>query len=88
MGTINVSSEMEFNRFGWIAIILTIVGCLGGVAVGLGAIENTFALIVIVIPTMLTLSLLLAVSPMKYITYAAATSVVIDLVLISYYAMT
>ncbi len=88
MGTTNVSSEMEFNRFGWIAIILTIVGCLGGVAVGLGAIENTLALIVIVIPTMLTLSLLLAVAPMKYITYAAATSIVIDIVLILFYALT
>lgn len=88
MGTTNVSNEMEFNRFGWIAIILTIVGCLGGVAVGLGAIESTLALIVIVIPTMLTLSLLLAVAPMKLITYAAASSVAIDLVLITYYALT
>ena len=26
--------EMEDNRFGWIAIVLLIVGCLGGMTVG------------------------------------------------------
>ena len=85
MSTTTVSNEMEFNRFGWISMTLLVVGCLGGVTVGMGAIENTLALIAVVIPTMITLSLLLAVSPMKYILTGAAVSVAIDLILISYY---
>jgi hypothetical protein len=79
--------DSEFNRFGLIAVILTIVGCLGGVAVGMGAINNTFALIIVTLPTMLTLSLLLAVSPMRWILSSAAVAVVIDVTLILYYLL-
>jgi hypothetical protein len=77
--------EMEFNRFGWIAIILLVVGCLGGLTVGMGAIGSTFALIAIVVPTMLTLSLLLAVAPMRWIAMASIVSIGIDLLFFSYY---
>lgn len=79
--------NLEFNRFGWIAIILTVVGCLGGLTVGMGAIENTLALIIVVIPTMITLSLLLAVSPMRWIVYAASISMIIDTVLLLIYIL-
>ena len=78
----------EFNRFGLITVILTLVGCLGGLTVGLGAIESTVALIVVIIPTMITLSFLLAVSPMKWIFSAAAISLSIDLILMTYYLLT
>ena len=77
--------EMEFNRFGWISVILLVVGCLGGLTVGMGALESTFALILILIPTMLTLSFLLSVAPMKWIAVAAMVTVSVDLVLFSYY---
>jgi hypothetical protein len=80
--------NVEFNRFGLIAVILTLVGCLGGLTVGLGAIESTAALIVVIIPTMVTLSFLLAVSPMKWILSAAAVSLSMDLVLMTYYILT
>jgi hypothetical protein len=80
-------TESEFNRFGLIAAILTIVGCMGGFAVGLGAIESTIALIIIVIPTMLTLSLLLAVAPMKWIFNAAGACMAIDAMFIVYYLL-
>lgn len=83
----SVQSETEFNRFGLITIILLIIGCLGGVAVGLGAIQNTMALIAIVIPTMTTLSFLLAVAPMKWIINAGAVCVLIDLSFIVYYSI-
>lgn len=79
-------TESEFNRFGLIAAILTIVGCMGGFAVGLGAIESTIALIIIVIPTMLTLSLLLAVAPMKWI-FNAVACLAIDAMFIVYYLL-
>ncbi len=46
--------NVEFNRFGLISVILILVGCLGGLTVGLGAIESTVALIVVIIPTINT----------------------------------
>jgi hypothetical protein len=51
----------------------------------LGAIGNTATLILVVIPTMVTLSFLLAVSPMKWILNAAIISISIDLLLMIWY---
>ena len=85
--TSNFLKVSEFNRFGLIFVILTVVGCLGGMAVGLGAINNTFALITVTIPTMLTLSLLLAVAPMRAIFITSAVAVAIDILLIIYYTL-
>ncbi len=82
------TNEMEFNRFGFISVIILIVGCLGGLTVGMGAIENTLALIAVLIPTMITLSLLLTVAPMRWILTFATTSVILDLILITYYLLT
>jgi hypothetical protein len=79
------SKNTEFNRFGLICATLLIVGCTGGLAVGLGAIGYVGALIAVVIPTMITLSLLLAVAPMKYITTAGLISTVINLLMIAYF---
>lgn len=77
--------DAEFNRFGLISVVLLIVGCLGGITVGMGAINYTWALIAVVIPTMTTLSLLLAVAPMRYIIYATSVSVLIDIILLVYF---
>jgi hypothetical protein len=85
METQNLTNDMEFNRFGWIAIILLLVGCLGGLTVGMGAIESTAALVAVVIPTMITLSLLLAVSPMKWVMTSTAVALSIDIILLTYY---
>lgn len=82
-----IFSDSEFNRFGLICMILTIVGCLGGIAVGLGAINNVVALSAVIVPTMATLSLLLAVSPMRWILGAATVCVSLDLILILYYIL-
>lgn len=70
------------NRFGVIAIALLIVGCLGGVAMNLGAVSQTWSMVAVIIPTMLTLSLLLAVSPMKWILNALTLAVLVDLIVI------
>lgn len=78
----------EFHRFGLISAILLIVGVFGGMAVGLGGIENVFSLILIVVPTMTTLSLLLAVAPMKYIIAAGTVSVIVDVLFITYFLLT
>jgi hypothetical protein len=53
----------------------------------MGAIESTAALVAVVIPTMITLSLLLAVSPMKYVMIAAASAISIDIILFTYYVI-
>jgi hypothetical protein len=82
---VSVLKESEFNRFGLISIILLVVGCVGGVAVGLGAIKYTGTLILCVVPTMTTLSLLLAVAPMKWIWRSAMLSLAIDFILIIYF---
>lgn len=75
-------NDLEMNRFGVISIVILIVGCLGGIAVGLGAINSLWQLIAVVIPTMLTLSLLLAVAPLKHILNVMAIAVFIDIVII------
>ena len=76
---------LDFNRYGVICIILLIVGCLGGITVWAGAIESVFGLSLVVIPTMTTLSLLLAVARMKWILNLAYLSICIDLLLLIYY---
>ena len=78
----------EFHRFGLISAILLVVGVAGGIAVGLGGIESIFALIMIVVPTMTTLSLLLAVSPIKYIIAAGTVSLIVDVLFITYFLLT
>ena len=77
----------EFNRFGIISLIILMIGCLGGIAVGLGAIESVFSLTLILIPTMITLSLLLSVSQMKWIINSASICVIIDLIMIIFYTI-
>lgn len=79
------TQDIEFNRFGIISMIILVVGCLGGLTVGFGAVEHVWALTLVVLPTMITLSLLLAVAPMKQIIAAATVATVIDLLLMVYF---
>lgn len=69
-------------RFGVIAITLLIIGCLGGVTMNYGAALHMWSLIAVVIPTMTTLSLLLAVAPMKWILNAFIVTVLVDIAVI------
>ena len=78
--------EAEFNRFGINSAVLIITGCLGGIAVGLGAIESTIALSFVVFPTMTALSMVLGLAPMRTIIWSTAIAVVIDMTLITYYS--
>lgn len=84
-GEVIFAENTEFNRFGLISAIILIVGCTGGLAVGLGAIEYIGTLVAAVIPTMITLSLLLAVSPMRYVMTAGLASTAINLIMIAYF---
>jgi len=87
METTNFTDDLEFNRFGWIAVILLLVGCLGGITVGMGAIESTLALVAILIPTMVTMSFLLAVYPMKWIMISTVVTISVDILLLAYYVI-
>jgi hypothetical protein len=69
-------------RFGVIAITLLIIGCLGGVTMNYGAALHTWSLVAVVIPTMTTLSLLLAVAPMRWIMNAFIVTLLVDVVVI------
>jgi hypothetical protein len=75
--------ELEINRFAIISAVLLIVGCMGGLTVGFGAIHHTWQLIVVIIPTMTTLSLLLAVGPLKTILNFAVLTVCINLIVLA-----
>lgn len=77
-----IEKMAEENRFGMIVFILLIIGCLGGVSMNFGAVAHTWSLVAVVIPTMLTLSLLLAVAPMKWILNAFIVTILVDLLVI------
>ncbi|MES2588012.1 MAG: hypothetical protein V4622_03460 [Bacteroidota bacterium] len=84
----NYVKVSEFNRFGLISVIILIIGCMGGITVGMGAINNTFTLTLVIVPTMLSLSLLLGVAPMKWVINSAIIATVIDVILITYFLLT
>jgi hypothetical protein len=85
MKTMVNQPNLEFNRYGMVAIIILVVGCLGDLSMGLGALKHTATLILVVIPTMITLSLLLADALMRWIYAAGIFALSIDLILILYY---
>ena len=77
-----LGENLEENRLGIIGIVLLVVGCLGGITVGLGAIHHTYQLFLVVLPSMLTLSFLIALAPLKQILNLAVITIIIDLILL------
>ncbi len=77
--------KLNANRHGLICIIILVVGCMGGITTGFKAVESAFTLSLVIIPTMVTLSLLLAVAPMRWILTATAVSIAIDILLLTYF---
>jgi len=75
--------DANLNRYGIMAILMLVVGILGGIAVGTGSIGNTLELFLLAFSTMFSLSMMLAVAPMKWIIYSGILAIVIDLVIIS-----
>ena len=78
-----LGENLETNRLGIIMVVLLLIGCLGGITVGLGAVYHTWQLFLVVLPTMLTLSLLIAVAPLKQILNICAITLVIDLIILT-----
>ncbi|MFT5823739.1 MAG: hypothetical protein ACI8ZM_005001 [Crocinitomix sp.] len=73
---------LERNRYGLMVVLILVVGCLGGIAVGLGALTQVFALSVLALTTMAALSMMLAVAPIKAIVYTSAIAVAADIIII------
>lgn len=73
--------KLERQRFGLMVVLILVVGCLGGIAVGTGALTQVFSLIVLVFTTMLSLSMMLAVAPIKAIVYTSALAIFADLLI-------
>ncbi len=78
--TSTIWKNMEFNRFGIIAILVVILGCLGGLAASFGANDNLLKLSMVAFPTIIALALVLAVAPMRVIIYVSAIALILDLV--------
>lgn len=79
-----MGGSAEFNRVGIISITLTIVACLGGLSVGLGAVSSFTQLTVTVLSTMTVLVLILGVQPVKWILNASVAAILIDMIFIAY----
>ena len=71
------AKSLEHNRYGIIAMILLIVGCMGGIVMWSGGASQISQLFLTVFPTMATLTLLLADQPMRWIMTAASIAVTI-----------
>lgn len=74
--------DIEFNRYGLIAVIILAVVCTASVAVGLGSMTNPVEIAFLIFPCVFTLSFILAVAPMKLIMYTASISLLISISLI------
>jgi len=74
--------KLEKQRFGLMVVLILVVGCLGGIAVGTGAVTQVLSLIVLVFTTMLSLAMMLAVAPMKAIIYTSALAIFADVVIL------
>ena len=78
--------DHDINRYGIISMLLLVVGCGGGIAVGLGGLNSTVQLMLLVVTTMAALSMILAVAPMKYIVYSSILAVIVDIIILTYNA--
>jgi hypothetical protein len=70
--------EMENNRFGTVSIVILIIGCIGGITVSQGAYDSWIQLSILIVPLMVTVVMLLAVLPMRWIMNAMVVTVLVD----------
>lgn len=75
--------KIEFNRFGMVPLILTIVGIFGGIAAAsvLSAHGSLLIVGLVALSTVVPLSLILAVAPMKAIVRTSSVAVVLQIII-------
>lgn len=74
---------LEFNRFGVIAFVLSIVACASGITAGF-FVDGTSQvdLTLVALPTMMTLCSILIVAPIRWIMAIGVVAMLIDLCII------
>jgi len=72
----------EFDRFSIISVGFVLIGIVGGITIGMFARDTPWQIAVIAAVTMLNLSLMLALAPMKYITRSIIAALLIDVLFI------
>mgnify|MGYP000433151903 CR=1 FL=1 len=68
----------EFDRFSIISVGFLLIGIVGGITVGIFSREHLWQIGVIAGCTMLSLSMMLAVAPMKYIVRTTILALAVD----------
>ncbi len=74
--------EANLNRYGISALMLIAVGCMGGVVVGTGGLEKVFQLAIVAVTTMFSLSMMLAIAPMKWVILSGVVAILVDIIFI------
>ena len=74
--------RLEFSRFGIIALLVIVLGCVGGIAASFGATASIVGLALIAFPTILSLAFILAVAPMRVIVYVSAVALLLDILVL------
>lgn len=77
-----LEAQAEFNRYGITSMFFLLIGILGGITIAISAYAHLWQITVIAMLTMLSLSLMLAVAPMKYIIRVTAVTLLIDLLIL------
>lgn len=79
----NVWENLEFNRFGVIAFVLSIVACTSAIVAGFFVDgDNQLQLTLMVAPTMATLVSILVVAPIRWILGVGSFAMLVNLVVI------
>lgn len=77
--------DYNFNRYGIYPIALLLIGCLSGVAIGLGGMSTPLGISILVVPTMASLTMILAVAPMRLLLWTTLFAIAVDVIMIAYY---
>jgi hypothetical protein len=76
------NERAEFDRFSVISVGFLLIGIVGGITVGVFAHDHIWQIGIIAGVTMLSLSLMLAVAPMKYIIRSTIAALLVDVLFI------
>ena len=75
------NEQLEFNRYGIACVLIVLIGCLGGIAASLGT-HGVIGLLIVGIPTSVSLAFILAIAPMRLVIGASITAMLIDLIML------
>lgn len=76
----HVWEEPEFNRFGFVALLLVVMVCTGGLAAAVAVNGAAWKLMTVAFAAVVVQFLVMTVAPMRLIVFAAALALLADLV--------